>query len=135
MENVLDLEQKSARSCIVPRNRIVYLNRREPMVGAIEDEFDTEEPPVLDKGGGRFEVRAACPIDDFAEKCGIDVPKMIGVDSVGGIFVKLLGHVPRVGEEVKLGSARLRVLESEPTHVVRVLVEKPPPVETPEDPG
>ena len=29
--NVLDLEEKTARSCMVPRNHIVYLNRHEPM--------------------------------------------------------------------------------------------------------
>lgn len=233
MENVLDLEEKTARSCMVPRTQIVYLNRREPMdvklerasrsghtrlplcdgdldnivgivhikdvfnatvlegeldslarvahkalflpetikldkmllefqkskthmailvdeygavsglitlenvieevVGAIEDEFDAEELPVVDKGGGRYEVRAACPIDEFAERCGIDVPKMTGVDSVGGILVTMLGHVPRVGEEVRLAGALLKVLESKPTHVVRVLVEKLPPVETPQD--
>jgi CBS domain containing-hemolysin-like protein len=235
MENVLDLEEKAARSCMVPRTRIVYLDRREPMraklekasrsghtrlplcegdldnivgivhikdvfnatvlegeldslarvahkalflpetikldkmllefqkskthmailvdeygavsglitlenvieevVGAIEDEFDQDEPLVVDMGGGRFEVRAACPIDEFAEKCGVDVPEKLGVDSVGGILVTLLGHVPLVGEQVSLGGARLTVLESKPTHVVRVLVEKPPPAEAPPAPN
>jgi len=233
MENVLDLEKKTARSCMVPRNQIVYLNRRESMraklekasrsghtrlplcdtdldniigivhikdvfnsttlkgeldslaqvanetlflpetikldkmllefqkskthmailvdeyggvsglitlenvieelVGAIEDEFDAEEPLVVEKGDGRFEVRAICPIDEFSERCGVDVPETMGVDSVGGILAMMLGHVPRVGEEIRLDRARVTVLESEPTHVVRVLVENLAPPDTPAD--
>jgi CBS domain containing-hemolysin-like protein len=231
MKNVLDLEEKTARSCMVPRNQIVYLDRREPMpqklerasrsghtrlplcdgdldsivgivhvkdlfnstvlegevdslaqvahearflpetirldrmllefqrskthmailvdeygvvsglitlenvieevVGTIQDEFDAEESPIVDRGGGRFEVRAICPIDEFVETCGVSVPEKAHVDTVGGILAEMLRHVPRVGESVRLGRARLTVLESEPTHVVRVLVEKLPPDDAP----
>jgi CBS domain containing-hemolysin-like protein len=107
---------------------ITLENVIEEMVGPIEDEFDMEAPFVVRKGVDRFEVDAACPIDEFTRTCGVAVATGKGVDSVGGVVVDELGHIPRVGETVQLGDHRLTVLESEPTRVVRVLVEKTPPV-------
>jgi CBS domain containing-hemolysin-like protein len=109
---------------------ITLENVIEEIVGSIQDEFDLDENLVVEVGDGRFEVRAICPVDDFSERCGIDVPGEIGAGSVGGVVVELLGHVPRVGEYVMLGNARMTVLESRPTHIVRILVERLPPAAT-----
>jgi CBS domain containing-hemolysin-like protein len=113
---------------------ITLENVIEEMVGSIEDEFDAETPPVLKKGEERFEVDAACPLDEFTEKCGVPVPAKMLSDSVGGILTEVLGHIPRVGEVVRLGEHRLTVLDSEPTRVKRVLVEKSPPADSGRDP-
>jgi CBS domain containing-hemolysin-like protein len=96
----------------------------EEMVGPIEDEFDADEVPLIVKRGDGFEVDARCPIDDFAEKCGVEIPEGLNVDSVGGILVESLGHIPRAGEIVRLGNRKITVLASEPTRVSRVLVER-----------
>jgi len=103
---------------------ITLENVIEEMVGPIEDEFDAEAPLVVKKGEGRFEVDAACPIDEFAETCDVELPAGIRTDSVGGLLIELLGHIPRTGEKVRLGNYEVTILESEPTRVVRVLLEK-----------
>lgn len=106
---------------------ITLENVIEEMVGPIEDEFDSETPPVIKKGRDRFEVAAACPLDEFREKCGVEIPADTRADSVGGILTEMLHHIPRVGETVTIDSHRLTVLEAEPTRVNRVLLEKSPP--------
>jgi len=106
----------------------------EEMVGRIEDEFDVETPLILKKGADRFEVDAACPLEEFSHKCGVEVPETEQVDSVGGILTETVHHIPQVGEEVILGQHRITVLEAEPRRVRRVLVEKLPPTELEPEP-
>jgi len=103
---------------------ITLENVIEEMVGPIEDEFDAEAPFVVKKGEGRFEVDAACPIDEFAEKCDVELPAGVKTDSVGGLLTELLGHIPQTGEKVRLSDYEVTILESEPTRVVRVMLEK-----------
>jgi CBS domain containing-hemolysin-like protein len=108
---------------------ITLENVIEEMVGPIEDEFDAEVPLVVKRGENRFEVDAACPIDEFAKRSGVEVPAGSDVDTVGGILIETLGHIPRIGEKVRLGDHEITVLASEPTRVLRVLVERAPPTE------
>jgi len=96
----------------------------EEMVGTIEDEFDVETPLILKKGAERFEVDAACSLEEFSYRCGVEVPETPQVDSVGGILTEMLHHIPRVGEVARLGQHRITVLEAEPRRVTRVLVER-----------
>lgn len=108
---------------------ITLENVIEEMVGPIEDEFDAETPLVLKKGEGRFEVDALCPLDEFRDKCGVDVQEKTRVDTVGGMLGEALLHIPRVGEELVVGQYRITVIDSEPRRVKRVLVEQIAPTE------
>ena len=99
-------------------------NVLEEMIGPIEDEFDADEPRIVKTGEERFEIDASCPIDEFVERCGVEVPSDPNVDTVGGILIDRLGHIPRIGEKVRLGEHDLTVLEAQPTRVLRVVLEK-----------
>ncbi len=108
---------------------ITLENVIEEMVGPIEDEFDADTPLVVKRGEGRFEVDAACPIDELANRCGVELPEETEADSVGGMLIEALGHIPRSGETVQRSGYRMTVLESAPTRVLRVLIEKTPQAE------
>jgi len=110
---------------------ITIENVLEEMVGPIEDEFDAEAPLIVKKGEGRFEIDAACPIDDFITKCNVDLPTDSEADSVGGLLIDSLKRIPQTGEKVPLGNCEATVLESETTRVVRVLIERIPHVDGP----
>jgi CBS domain containing-hemolysin-like protein len=113
---------------------ITLENIIEQMVGPIEDEFDAEAPLVVNKGGGRFEVDAACPVAEFAEKCEVNVPAEVDADTIGGVLNTMLGHIPRIGETVNIDGRRISVLEADRTHVTRLLVEPLAPEEPLADP-
>ncbi len=72
----------------------------EELVGEIVDEFDVEEPPVIDLGNGEFMVSARLVITEANELTGIDLPSGAW-DTVGGLVFSLLGHVPAEGERVE----------------------------------
>ena len=103
---------------------ITLENVIEEMVGPIEDEFDAEVPLILKKGQDRFEVNARCPVDEFVLKCGVKVRTGTEVDSVGGVLIEILGHIPQAGEKVQLVDHIVTIIKSEPTRVLWVLVEK-----------
>ncbi|GAA3584546.1 hemolysin family protein [Klugiella xanthotipulae] len=74
----------------------------EELVGEILDEHDRSREPIEDLGGGLYRVNARVPIDDLGELFGIDLDDD-EVDSVGGLFAKVHGRLPTVGDEVRAG--------------------------------
>ena len=95
----------------------------EEVVGPMLDEFDTHAPLVTETGPNRFEVDAVCPVDKVVEVCAIELPDT-EADTIGGVVTDLLGHIPKPGEDVRVGRHKITVLDAEPTRVLRVLIEE-----------
>jgi putative hemolysin len=78
----------------------------EELVGEIVDEFDVEEAPVEQLGGGEVRVSARLPVDEVNDLIDASLP--LGAwDTVGGLVFDLLGHVPVAGESVTADGLRL----------------------------
>jgi CBS domain containing-hemolysin-like protein len=78
----------------------------EELVGEIVDEFDVEEPQVEWLPNGDSRVNARMPVDEVNELLHSDLPEG-DWDSVGGLMLNLLGHVPTEGEAVVFDNHRL----------------------------
>jgi CBS domain containing-hemolysin-like protein len=72
----------------------------EELVGEIRDEYDREEPMVELLAGSDVRVNARMPVDEVNDLLHADLPEG-DWDSVGGLVLHLLGHVPTDGEEVE----------------------------------
>ncbi len=72
----------------------------EEIVGEIADEFDDEEPMVVEVGG-EWVVDARLDVDDLADLLGVDLPSDEW-DTVGGLVLELAGRVPLEGERFEL---------------------------------
>jgi CBS domain containing-hemolysin-like protein len=93
----------------------------EEIVGEIFDEYDREEPLVVDVGQGRFRLDARLPIDDVNELFGTDIDE--DADTIGGVVSVVAGHIPELGESVQIEGLRLTVIEREGTRVRQLEVE------------
>ncbi len=93
----------------------------EELVGEIVDEYDVEEAQVEDLGGGEFRVDARMPIDELEDLIHIDLPEG-GYDTVGGLLLDLLGHVPVVGESVDFDGHRLTAEKMQGRRIGRVRI-------------
>jgi CBS domain containing-hemolysin-like protein len=80
----------------------------EEIVGEIQDEHDTEEPPYVEAADGTLEVDARMNLDDFSDAVGVPLAGE-GFETVGGLVYTLLGRVPEVGEEVTSNGLVFRV--------------------------
>lgn len=71
----------------------------EEIVGEIVDEYDVEQPKVERLPGGSLRVAGHAPVDEVNEALGSELPATEW-DTVGGLVLNLLGHVPEQGERV-----------------------------------
>jgi CBS domain containing-hemolysin-like protein len=79
----------------------------EELVGEIVDEYDVEAPPLERLANGGYRVNARMNIDDLNELLGDELPEG-DWDSVGGLLIGLLGHVPAEGETADVDGHRLQ---------------------------
>lgn len=100
----------------------------EEIVGDIEDEHDEAEAGMLTMvDEGLWEADARLELDDLAE--AVD-PRLSSkedeVDTVGGLFFLLAGHIPAKGESVTHPSGwTFEALDSDPRRILRVRLHAP----------
>jgi CBS domain containing-hemolysin-like protein len=78
----------------------------EEIVGEIADEYDVERPGVEHLDDGSLRVPGRMPIDDVSDELGIELPDAEW-DTIGGLILNLLGHVPEDGEAVRFKELEL----------------------------
>ena len=95
----------------------------EEIVGEIRDEFDEDEKELIQKKEeGKYVVEGALSIDDFNEAVGTGLTSE-EYDSMGGIIIEHLDHMPEDGEEVTLDDGTmLKVLGMDQNRIVEVEV-------------
>ncbi len=87
----------------------------EQIVGEIDDEHDEAEDGavlIAVQPDGQYVVDALTPIDDFNERFGADFPDD-EYDTVGGLVIAAIGHLPETGEELTLGRFVFRVAKAD----------------------
>ncbi len=92
----------------------------EEIVGEIRDEYDQDEiKSVQQKGPGEYSVAGAMKIDDLNERLGLNLESE-DYDSVGGLVIGLLDHLPDEGEEVSDGGIRFIVESVDKNRIDRI---------------
>ncbi len=95
----------------------------EQIVGEIKDEYDIDADDVMivERREGEFIAKALMPLEDFNQRLNT---RLISdnVDTIGGLVLNTLGHLPRRGEAVILGGLRFEVLraDSRRIHLLKV---------------
>lgn len=85
----------------------------EEIVGEIDDEFDAAEAgPIQQQDPGVYHLRALTRIDEFNEFFHSSLEDQ-HYDTVGGLVMYALGHLPRRGEVVSVDGFQFRVLQAD----------------------
>jgi CBS domain containing-hemolysin-like protein len=104
----------------------------EELVGEITDEFDVEEPSVVQVGNGVYRVSGKTSIDDLNEMLEADLPDEEW-DTVGGLVLDIFGKIPAAGEECAFQGWMFRAEEVQGRRVATVVVTKVPEPDNDED--
>ncbi len=83
----------------------------EQIVGEIDDEHDDAEDPnalIAAQADGQFVVDALTPVEGFNERFGADFDED-EYDTIGGLVIAAIGHLPEAGEELTLDRFVFRV--------------------------
>jgi putative hemolysin len=101
----------------------------EELVGEIVDEYDVEEAPFETLPNGDVRVNARMQVDELNELLQAALPEG-DWDTVGGLLLDALGHVPAEGESVDVDGHRLTAERVQGRRIGRVRIAK---IEVPAD--
>lgn len=104
----------------------------EEIVGEIRDEYDVEEPEIIQEGDDRFWVSGRVTIDELSERLGADMSHD-DVTTVGGLVYELFGRVPKNGDLMMHANHRIVVERVRRRRIERVYFERVEPVQVPEN--
>jgi CBS domain containing-hemolysin-like protein len=102
----------------------------EELVGEIRDEYDVEEAGAEELPGGALRVDARMNLEDVGELLGDDLPEG-DWDSVGGLLIGLLGHVPAEGESAMVDGWMLEAERVRGRRVEKVMLRRATPAPEP----
>ena len=95
----------------------------EELVGEIYDETDEEDTSFVVTGENEYEVSADLSIRDFLDNIKLDADAIeTDCNSIGGLLMENLDHIPEVGEEVDIGRFHFKVLSVDEQRIQKVLV-------------
>ena len=101
----------------------------EEVVGELQDEFDQETEAVRYADNGRVYLRGDLLVSAVNDRLLLNLP-MGEADTIGGLVVGQLEHIPQKGEEVRVAGVLLRAEEVEERAVTEVSLATPAEVET-----
>ena len=83
----------------------------EELVGDIRDEYDREEPDVQKIAEGVYVLDAQMWVDDINDELGLGLPMDESYETVGGLLIDRLGHLPQhPGEKVEIEAGRITLV-------------------------
>ncbi len=97
----------------------------EELVGEIADEYDREEPEVVQIGEGLYRVSGKASIDDVNELLEVELPDEEW-DTVAGLVLDLFGRIPKGGEKVPFQGLGFTAEVVQGRRIAKVLIERLP---------
>ena len=97
----------------------------EEIVGEIRDEYDVEDPPVVQDGDTRFWVAGRLSLADLSELLHHDFQRE-DLTTVGGLVYDTFGRVPRAGESTQVNGFKIVVERVRRRRIERVFLERQP---------
>ena len=94
----------------------------EEIVGEIDDEYDVAEQAVRREGEGLWRVRALTAVRELNRALKLEIPESEDYETIGGLILDRLKHIPRVGESVREGQLLLKVTAASERAVEEVQV-------------
>ena len=99
----------------------------EEIVGEITDEFDRKKEPTWRwLRADAMEADARVHVDEIGEACDIELPETEDYDTVGGLVISLLGHIPEKGEKARTSGLEFEVTDADARRVKMLRVRRVP---------
>ena len=100
-------------------------NVLEELVGDIQDEFDAEKEEFRKLNENEFVVDGAFGLYELHDAVGLELESS-DVSTIGGYVTHLLGHLPRQGEQVRIGDYMVTVTQADSRRVRQLHFRKEP---------
>ena len=94
----------------------------EEIVGEIEDEHDVAPPAVRKEADGVWRVNARTQVTEVNRLLRIELPEGEEYESMAGLILDRLRHIPREGESVRFGNVLVKVTKASERAVEEVQI-------------
>jgi CBS domain containing-hemolysin-like protein len=94
----------------------------EEVVGEINDEYDEAPPAISRQKDGSYRVQARTSVDQLNRELKLDLPESDEYESLAGLLLERLKHIPRPGEQVRVGSVIIEVLAANERRIDEVVL-------------
>ena len=84
----------------------------------------TGATPVVQRDDGSWLVPGSMPVDEFAERLGVPIPKDPQYETVAGFVLAELNHLPVAGESFSREPWRFEVVDLDARRIDKLLVSK-----------
>lgn len=118
INNAIVVDEHGGASGWIAREDII-----EEIVGELEDELDEPTIFIEENADGSFAIDGRIQVGDLDEVLGTHLEDA-DCDTLGGVLMKQMGRIPKVGESIALGDWRMRVTETDGMRVARVTAER-----------
>jgi len=96
----------------------------EQIVGELEDEFDIGGRIPVPAADGGLLLDGSATLRDLTTQLRWKLPREAGVETLAGLLLARLGHIPEVGETVELGQRRFVIAEMSGRRIAKVRIEE-----------
>jgi putative hemolysin len=102
----------------------------EALVGEIDDEYDDVAERVVRREDGSYLVDGLVSVDDLLERLALpeadELARAHGVETVAGLVLVLLGHMPRPGSRITWHSYTFEVVDMDGRRIDKLIITPPP---------
>jgi putative hemolysin len=91
------------------------------IAGAFRSDEETSEPEAMQRDDGSWLLAGWMPADEMAEQLGIVLPENRGYETVAGLVIGELQHLPSTGESIDTLGWRFEVLDMDGRRIDKVL--------------
>lgn len=96
----------------------------EQIVGNIEDEFDTEDTPLIQQQSkNTYLIKAIATLDEFNSYFKSNITAE-NIDTIGGFVIQHFGYLPNRNEQITIDNYTYKILNSDPRriHIIQLQI-------------
>ncbi|MEO6951813.1 MAG: hemolysin family protein [Polyangia bacterium] len=94
----------------------------EVVVGEIEDEHDVSPPAIRKEAEGVWRVGARVNVSEINRQLKVELPEDEEYESIAGLLLHWLRHIPKEGESIRVGLALVKVVKASDRAVEEVQI-------------
>jgi CBS domain containing-hemolysin-like protein len=94
----------------------------EEVVGEIDDEYDEAPPPISRQRDGSYRVQARIAISQLNQELKLNLPEADDYESLGGLILDRLKHIPKAGETLPLGAVTIEIATANERRIDEVVL-------------
>ncbi len=100
------------------------------IAGAFRSDEGASEPEAVQREDGSWLLAGWMPVDEMADMLGVTLPERRAYETVAGLVIGELQHLPATGETVQAHGWRFEVVDLDGRRVDKILARRLEPLET-----